>query len=138
MALTLNGVTLANPVEVLVDGNTLAALNVAYGGLRAFFHSTNQTQKQSVHTVELRWEALTPTELGEIRTRWGEAANNYVTLTMTDLELANFAAGDSITVTVAPGTALEVAFLQAWNGAGTGPILYDASAIFISIQTAAT
>lgn len=138
MALTLNSATLANPVEVLVDGNSLVALNIAYGGIRAFFHSTNQTQHQSIHTIELRWQALTPTELSDIRTHWQEAADAYVFLAMTDLELADFSASDNVQVTVAPGTALGAEFQQAYASDGTGPILYDASAIFISAQVAAT
>lgn len=136
MALTLNSATLANPVEVLVDGTPLVALNIAYGGIRYYHHATSPLQKHSIHTIEVRWGALTSAELGEIRTRWKEACNAYVYLAMDGLLLSDASLSDTAPVMVAPGTALDVAFLQAYNGAGTGPILYDASAIFITAQLA--
>ena len=133
MAITINGNAVAKPVTVDSDSISTAAINVAYGGLKSYYHNRSENVNQVIHVITIVWDGINGTELGTIRTNWQAAADAYVEIVFDDVELpSEFVTTDTFNAIVYPGTALDVQWSQGWDSAGTGPITYQASAIFLS------
>jgi hypothetical protein len=88
MAFTINGNTIAKPVTIDVDGVPLAALNIRYGGQKAFYLSQSTAYKQGVHVIKVQWQSLNGGEMDTVQLAWQYAANGYVSFVFTDLALA--------------------------------------------------
>lgn len=133
MAFTINGNTIANPVAIDVDSVPLAALNIRYGGQKAFYLTQSTTDKQGIHVIKIRWESLNGGEMDTVQLAWQYAANGYVSFVFTDLALAAvLGVTDTTQIMVYPGSSLDKDWMQSWDTAGNGPILWDANATFVT------
>ena len=132
MALTIDAVTVANPVEVSSDSLATAATNMTYGGMKSYYHNRSANFNQAIHVITVIWDGLNSTELGTLRTQWQAAADAYVTFTFDDVELpAVFSTADEFDAIVYPESGLDVVYSQGYDSAGNGPILYKATGIFL-------
>jgi len=133
MAFTINGNTIPNPVTVDVDSVPLAALNIRYGGQKAFYLTQSTTDLQGIHVLKIAWQSLNGGEMDTVQLAWQYAANGYVSFVFTDLALAAvLGVTDTTQIMVYPGSSLDKEWLQAWDSAGNGPILWDAVATFVT------
>ena len=133
MAMTINAVTVANPTTLDADSVAIAATNITYAGLKSYYHSQSTTVHQTLHVLSVGWEQLTPTELSTIRTQWQAAAVAYVDATFDGIELpSSFTVTDKVSMIAYPGSSLSVEYTQGYDIAGTGPILFDATATFVT------
>lgn len=133
MAFSLNGVMLANPVQVISDTEPVSARNLAYGGVVNYDHTTLDARR-FIHTVQVQWAGLSAAELSAIRGAWQQANEDYVELIMDGLSVISQGSlsDDDLFVIVLEDTGLDVAFEQGWDKNGNGPIIYGATATFVS------
>lgn len=133
MAMTIDGVTMPNPVSLDADSVAIAATNLTYGGPKSYYHSQSTTARQGLHVLKVVWDNLNTNELSDVVTAFQAAADEYVTLTFDDIELpATFVTPDEVTVIVYPGTVLDIEYQQGYDSAGNGPLLYTVGATFVT------
>lgn len=128
----LNGTTLPNPTGVNSDSRTVSARNLALGGVINYDHSQNDA-RNIVHTIQVQWAGITAAELASLRAEWVNACNDYVSMTIPGLQVRiGGSLVNTVDATALEDAGLDVAFDQAWDSAGNGPVLYGATATFIT------
>ena len=133
MAFTLAALTMANPTSVDIDGVPLVAVNVTYSGPSALYLTHDTAFNRGIHVLSFVWENLNATELANIRVAWQLTAASYQTLVFDDIALAAIlAVTDETSVTVFPDSGLDVEFMQGWDLVANGPVMYQASASFVT------
>ena len=133
--LEINSVEQPSPIELETKMARVQIVQRAYGGMKRRNMAVTAGETHNAMSISVMWDGINATELAIIETAWTYCYENVGVLFKADDLTVPTTGGlytDEVYVTVFPDTGFAKEFIQEWDAAGNGPILYKVDCVFLA------